>query len=51
MGVDGEHGIEVVGHDGSAYVMEGERFQSEFTHEVGKGKEGERVSVTVREFV
>ena len=36
---------------GSAYVMEGERFQSDFTHEVGKGKKGERLSVTVREFV
>lgn len=34
---------------GSAYVMEGARFQKDFTHEVGKGK-NERVSITVRQF-
>jgi len=36
---------------GSVYVMEGPRFQQDFTHEIGKGKVGERLSVTVREFI
>lgn len=34
---------------GSAYVMMGERFQKDYTHEVGKGKDC-RLSITVRHF-
>ena len=35
---------------GSAYAMLGDRFQTNFTHEVGRG-EATRVSLTVRHFV
>jgi len=35
--------------DGSAYVMLGDKFQSDYTHAVGRGK-GNRLSLTVRNF-
>ena len=35
---------------GSLYIMEGENFQKEFTHQVPPGKDGERCSVTCRSF-
>jgi len=35
---------------GSAYVMMGEKFQSDYTHAVGKGKD-DRLSLTVRNFI
>jgi alkylated DNA repair dioxygenase AlkB len=49
-GDEGYQKMELELEHGSCYAMMGDKFQTNYTHEVGKGK-GIRVSLTVRHFV